>query len=132
MIFGTLTVDYPKGLLETHGTSFPLDMLFIPAVDRPFLPIALLFGAGLSATGTAFFDVLYAHEIAVGICVLTAALFVGFGVGKLSLRSRELRSGDQISDAVWGTYFDLNMRRRDIAHAGVSIRTRADTWGDTQ
>lgn len=125
MILGELDLDPHNAALHTARDSYTLKELTTVSVRRPFLPVVGIFSAGLGAIGVSFFDVLYPHErIAIGVFVVVA-LLAGWCIGRLKLRSRELRSGDELADAVWGSFPALNKKRREIIRAVAASRGRA-------
>lgn len=122
MIIGILEVDFPNGALHTHRDSYMLEELTTVSVRKPFLPAAILFGGGVSAMSLSFGDILYVHEIGLMTAFAVASAIGGWVIGRLKLRSRELRSGDELSDTVWGSFSELNKKRREIVHAVASVR----------
>lgn len=121
-ILGELDVDFPNGALHTHRTSYFLEGIRVSGVKQPFLPAAILIGVGLTGIWLSFRDILYAHELTFITLIVMGAGFAGWNVAKLELRSYELRSGDQLSDVVWGRFGSLNAKRREIIQAVASIR----------
>ncbi|MFN3171249.1 MAG: hypothetical protein ACE37E_11210 [Hyphomicrobiales bacterium] len=122
MIIGELDIEEQTGVLHAPKDSHTLNQLTTVSVRRPFLPGAVIFSVGLGAIGVSFFDVLYPHERIAIIVFVTIAMIVGWSVGRLKLRSRELRSGDELADAVWGSFSTLNKKRRDIIKAVAATR----------
>lgn len=122
MILGELEIDETIGLLHAPRTSYTLKNVSVSGVTQPLLPSALIFSAGAAATGISFFNVLQTHErISIAIFVILALVF-GWSAGRLKLRSKELRSGDELADAVWGSFSALNKKRRDIIRAAAATR----------
>lgn len=125
MILGELTLDKQMGALHTARDSHTLKELTTVSVRQPFLAPALIFSAGIGAMGWSFEDVLYAHE---RICILifvTLSPIAGWMIARMKLRSRELRSGDVLSDAVWGSFPELNKKRREVIRAAAQARAGA-------
>ena len=126
MILGDLEVDFENGAVHTNRDSHMLKELTTVSVRKPFLPVAVMFGGGLSAMAMAFQDILYLHELYLIGAGVTVAACAGLLVGRLKLRSRELMSGDELADAVWGTFPALNAKRREIVKAIAATRGARD------
>lgn len=122
MIIGDLELDAVNAALHAAKDSHTLKELTTVSVRRPFLPVAVIFSVGLGAMGVSFFDVLYVHERIIIAGFVTIAMVVGWTIGRLKLRSRELRSGDELADAVWGSFSALNKKRREIIRAVAATR----------
>lgn len=114
MIFGYVTLE--DGALITHRDSYRLESLSVVSVRRPLLAPAILFGFGLAGFTLAFVDLLYLYEMCMLAGLIAAGVKSGMWLGQLKLLSRDLRGSD-LSDVIWGSYAELNRKRRKIMAA---------------
>lgn len=121
-IIGKIDVDRTLGALHTHRDSYSLKELVTVSVRRPLLPAAVLFGSSAVASAFSFGDILYAHEVGLITVFVAGAATLGVRLGQLKLRSRELSSGDELSDVIWGNFATLNKKRREIIVAALAAR----------
>tara|TARA_R110002072_G_scaffold150788_2_gene299372 strand:- start:10023 stop:10394 length:372 start_codon:yes stop_codon:yes gene_type:complete len=120
MIFGKLEIGKT---LETHRGSYVLAGISAISTHRPFFSTGLVVG-GLSTTfALGFRDILWPGELLALSCITVASVAAGMSIGQLRLVSRDLR-GSPMADAVYGTYPDLNRRRREIADAIGRTKSR--------
>ncbi len=105
-----------NGAVITHRDSFMLDSISVVSVRRPYLGGAWLLSLSLFGFGIAFFDLLYGSEVFVLTAIGCALLLVGSYIGQLSLLSRDLK-GTELSSAIWGTPWSLDLMRRKIVKA---------------
>ncbi|PHR55176.1 MAG: hypothetical protein COA47_14360 [Robiginitomaculum sp.] len=113
-VFGNVDID--SASVETHRDTYLLHNISVVSVRRPFLAGALMCSAGFGGFGIAFSDLLYPAEIGFIIGGIIASVFAGIWLGQLKLLSRDLRNSE-LSDAIWGSYSQLNRIRRDIVSA---------------
>ncbi|MGJ8629112.1 MAG: hypothetical protein ACSHXB_19295 [Sulfitobacter sp.] len=112
--------------LVIHRNSFLLDRITAADVQRPLLSISAIPAAGAGAFCFAFFDILYAGEIATIACSAVLSLIGGANIAQLKLVSSDLR-GSEVSGAVWSSYRHL----RNI-HAEInSVWNPKDVSDDT-
>ena len=112
MIFGKLEIGKT---LETHRGSYVLAGISAISTHRPFFSTGLVVGG--------FRDILWPGELLALSCITVASVAAGMSIGQLRLVSRDLR-GSPMADAVYGTYPDLNRRRREIADAIGRTKSR--------
>lgn len=120
MIFGK--ADPVDGVLHTNNDSYALSPNTSFSVMRPFRMPGIAGAVLLVAFGIAFWDLLYAVELAGIGAGAAVSLLVGNTLAHLVIINRDLQ-GSELSIAVWGTYRHVNRRRREIAQAVRSGRT---------
>lgn len=116
MIIGYVDVNAEDGAVETHRDSYLLDNLTVVSVRKPFLAGGLLFGLGFVGFTLVFGDLLFMHEIGMTLGASLGALVAGLSLGQMKLLSRDLR-GSEISTVIFGSFGELNKKRRDIVRA---------------
>ena len=121
MIFGYVTLD--DGALITHRDSYRLESLSVVSVRRPLLAPAILFG--LAGFTLAFVDSLYLYEMCMLAGLIAAGVKSAMWLGQLKLLSRDLRGSD-LSDVIWGSYDELNRKRRKIMAATADASKKKD------
>lgn len=125
MIAGTFEIDHAAKVLQTSNDSYPLDGKTVFSVVRPFRPMGWLVGCMLAAFGVSFHDLLWMHEIAISGVLSFGVLAAGETVAQLVLVNRDLRGSD-LSVAAWGSYADLNEKRRELSEVARSCKNGED------
>lgn len=114
MIIGKLEIG--DTALHTHNDSYVLGGISAVSTRRPFLTTGFMIGGLCTVMGLGFYDILFPGELLALASIAVTSILVGAAIGQLRLVSRDLR-GSPIADAVYGTYSELNRKRREIAAA---------------
>lgn len=122
MIFGKL--ELKDRAIHTHNDSYVTSTITAVSTRRPFCAAGIMIGSMSAGFAIRFWDILYPGERIATVGLSAAAIWAGLTIGRLQLVSRDLR-GSELAEAVYGTYRDLNRRRRIIAEV-VENASRGD------
>lgn len=120
--FGKVEIDFANGALHAPRDTHMLDGLRHFSVRRPLLPLAMMFGSSALVGCWSFHDILYPGEATALYTFAAVCAFGGWFIGRLKLRSREMRSGDELAESVWGFVPALDKQRMEIVQAVASVR----------
>lgn len=126
MFIGTVEIDAENQLLQTHHTTYRLDVLKVATAPRTYLSSSALL-AGLMATFEfAFHDILWPAELAALIVGSASSLIFGWHFTHLTFHSRDL-SGAAVTGALFGTHGHLNRIRREVMAAQIVAKSEASS-----
>jgi hypothetical protein len=114
-------LEIKGGALHTSIDSYLLNQITAVSARRPFWASGILIGGLSAAFAGGFWDILTTPERIASLVVTATSIWGGLTIGQLQLVSRDLR-GSPMAEAVYGTYRDLNRKRREIAEAVQAVQ----------